>query len=102
MNEERLFELIEQVYAAAGTSEGWLTFLRNVRATFHGSTANLIRHDLHHRRGNMLVTSGADPDGRPRGPCTRTAPADRMRIPTTEAGEPGGQPVPAAGRMLQR
>jgi DNA-binding CsgD family transcriptional regulator len=63
MNEERLFELIEQVYAAAGTSEGWLAFLDNVRATFHGSTANLIRHDLHDRRGNMLVTSGADPGG---------------------------------------
>lgn len=63
MNDARLLELVRQVYAAPGTSDGWASFLDSLRETFHGSTANLIRHDLDDRRGNIQVTSGADPEG---------------------------------------
>ena len=63
MSERRFLELIDHLYAAPGSQAGWSRFLDQLRMTLHGATANLVRHDVHRRRGDMLVTSGSDPDG---------------------------------------
>ncbi|MCC7010801.1 MAG: hypothetical protein IT184_18460 [Acidobacteria bacterium] len=55
-----LFGLIQQLYAAPGSVDGWSTFLDRLRASLHGSTAHLISHDLQSRHGDMAATAGAD------------------------------------------
>ena len=45
---DRLLGLIERLYAAPGTVDGWNRFLDYLRAAIHGSTAHLISHDRHY------------------------------------------------------
>jgi DNA-binding CsgD family transcriptional regulator/PAS domain-containing protein len=59
----RLLELIQQLYTAPGTIEGWPAFLETLRVTVHGSGANLICHSLQSQKGTMLATVGYDADG---------------------------------------
>jgi DNA-binding CsgD family transcriptional regulator len=60
---DRLLGLIERLYAAPGTVDGWNLFLESLRTAVHGSTAHLISHDLRSHRGDMAANAGADLDG---------------------------------------
>lgn len=60
---DRLLGLIQQLYMAPGTIEGWHVFLDSLRMTMHGSGANLICHNLQSQKGTMVATVGYDPDG---------------------------------------
>lgn len=55
--------LIHALYAAPGTVDGWNTFLDRLRSTVHGSSANLISHDLQSQMGDVFATAGSDPEG---------------------------------------
>lgn len=59
---DHLLGLIQQLYASAGTTEGWHAFLDDLRVTLHGSAANLISHSRVSHTGNVMVTTLADPE----------------------------------------
>lgn len=57
-----LLSLIEEVYAAPGTTNGWVTFLEHACQTLHGSGANLVAHNLVAPEASILLTVGLDPE----------------------------------------
>jgi DNA-binding CsgD family transcriptional regulator/PAS domain-containing protein len=59
---DRLLALIEQLYAAPGTMDGWQAFLNDLRIAVDGSTASFISHDTQSRRGSITVHAQVDPD----------------------------------------
>ena len=60
---DRLVGLIDELYAAPGTEDGWRDFLGSLRTAVHGSGANLICHDRRSGRGTVLAFAGSDADG---------------------------------------
>ena len=61
--DHRVFTLIQQLYAAPGTTTGWQAFLESLRATMHGSGAHLVSHNLQSQTGTMIATVGQDVEG---------------------------------------
>lgn len=60
---ERLLGLIQKLYAAPGTVDGWYEFLDSLRTVIHGSGANLICHDPRAGTGTVVSFAGSDADG---------------------------------------
>lgn len=58
-----LLQLIQAVYAAPGSLEGWQAVLADVTRALHGSGAHFFAHDFASRAPQMLVTSTLDPEG---------------------------------------
>lgn len=54
---DRLLRLIEHLYEAPGSMEGWHGFLSELRTAVHGSAAHLISHDFTSHRGSVEFTS---------------------------------------------
>jgi DNA-binding CsgD family transcriptional regulator len=60
MNErDALLGLIQLLYAAPGTRDGWHAFLDSLRVTLHGSVANLICHNMPSHTGSFVATTMA-------------------------------------------
>lgn len=59
---DRLLRLIERVYAAPGTTEGWHAFLLDLYTSFHGAGANFISHDFTSHQADVAVTAGFAPE----------------------------------------
>jgi DNA-binding CsgD family transcriptional regulator len=59
---DRLLRLIQRVYAAPGSIEGWHDFLNDLYTSFHGSGANFISHDFTSHEGSVSVTAGFAPE----------------------------------------
>ncbi len=59
---DRLLRLIERVYAAPGSIEGWRGLLLDLHASFHGSGANFISHDFTSHQASVAVTAGFAPE----------------------------------------
>ena len=62
VSRDRLLQLIELVYAAPGSIEGWHGFLLDLSTSFHGSGANFISHDFTSHQANVAVTAGFAPE----------------------------------------
>jgi DNA-binding CsgD family transcriptional regulator len=60
---DRVLGLVEDLYAAPGTIEGWHTFLESLRRSLHGSSANLVSHHLQCRKSDIVANAGSDLDG---------------------------------------
>ena len=58
---DRLLQLIQRVYLAAGTVGGWQEFLDDLYTSFHGSGANFISHDFTSHDASVSVTAGFAP-----------------------------------------
>jgi DNA-binding CsgD family transcriptional regulator/PAS domain-containing protein len=58
----RLLRLIQGVYAAPGSSEGWHAFLLDLHTSFDGSGASFISHDFTSHQANVSVTAGLAPE----------------------------------------
>jgi DNA-binding CsgD family transcriptional regulator len=59
---DRLLRLIERVYAAPGSAEGWQAVLNDLYTSFHGSGANFIAHDFTSHQASVAVTAGFAPE----------------------------------------
>ena len=59
---DHVLGLIQQLYAAPGTTDGWHTFLDALRVAVNGSAASLISHRLEAHQGNITVNAHADPE----------------------------------------
>jgi DNA-binding CsgD family transcriptional regulator len=59
---DRYLALIHDLYAAPGSTEGWLAFLGRLRDTLRGSACNLITQDRRSGGSDLWVTSNADPE----------------------------------------
>jgi DNA-binding CsgD family transcriptional regulator/PAS domain-containing protein len=59
---DRLLRLIERVYAAPGSAEGWRAFLLDLSNSFDGSGASFISHDFTSHQANVSVTAGFAPE----------------------------------------
>jgi DNA-binding CsgD family transcriptional regulator/PAS domain-containing protein len=59
---DRLLRLIERVYAAPGSVEGWHGFLLDLCTSFHGAGANFISHDFTSYQASVSVTAGFAPE----------------------------------------
>jgi DNA-binding CsgD family transcriptional regulator/PAS domain-containing protein len=59
---DRLLRLIERIYAAPGSAEGWSDLLDDLYTTFHGSGASFIAHDFASHQGSVSVTAGFAPE----------------------------------------
>jgi DNA-binding CsgD family transcriptional regulator/CheY-like chemotaxis protein len=57
---DRLLRLVELVYAAPGSVEGWRQFLLALCGAIDGTAASFISHDLLSGSGDVAVTVGAD------------------------------------------
>jgi DNA-binding CsgD family transcriptional regulator/PAS domain-containing protein len=57
-----LLRLIERVYAAPGTVEGWRAFLSDLSHSFDGSGASFISHEFASRQASVAVTAGFTPE----------------------------------------
>jgi DNA-binding CsgD family transcriptional regulator/PAS domain-containing protein len=58
---DQLLRLVEQLYAAPGTSEGWQPFLEQLCDALNGSAANFISHNLAAANGCVTLTARTDP-----------------------------------------
>ena len=61
--EHNVLPLIELLYAAAGTADGWQAFLASLRLAMSASAAHLIAHDPEARRSDVAANAGSDPEG---------------------------------------
>jgi DNA-binding CsgD family transcriptional regulator len=59
---DRLLRLIERVYAAPGSVEGWHAFLLDLSSSLHGAGANFISHDFTSHHASVSVTAGFAPE----------------------------------------
>jgi DNA-binding CsgD family transcriptional regulator len=59
---DQLLRLIERVYAAPGSIEGWQDFLNDLYTSFHGSGASFISHDFTLHQAAVSVTAGFAPE----------------------------------------
>lgn len=59
-----LLTLIDQLYAAPGTLDGWQSFLASVTTVFNGTAATLISHRLDAQVGSITADAGFDPEVR--------------------------------------
>ncbi|HUE89654.1 MAG TPA: helix-turn-helix transcriptional regulator [Vicinamibacterales bacterium] len=59
---DRLLGLIQQLYAAPGTAEGWLPFLESLRIALHGSSSSLLCEDLRSQQCSVAATTTLDPE----------------------------------------
>ena len=57
---DRLLGLIETLYAAPGTDEGWPAFLNDLRAAMSGSAVSFISHDFRECHTGMMATTLTD------------------------------------------
>lgn len=55
---DRLLGLIDRLYAAPGSTEGWHDFLHHLFTSVHGSGAQFIAHDFTSHRASVSVTAG--------------------------------------------
>jgi hypothetical protein len=59
---DRLLRLIERVYAAPGSVEGWRALLSDLHTSFGGSGANFIAHDFSGHQASVSVSAGFAPE----------------------------------------
>ena len=59
---DQLLRLIERVYAAPGSAEGWQRFLLDLYTSFHGAGASFISHDFTSHEASVAVTAGFAPE----------------------------------------
>jgi DNA-binding CsgD family transcriptional regulator len=59
---DRLLGLIERVYAAPGSVEGWHGFLLDLYTSFHGAGASFISHEFTSHEASVSVTAGFAPE----------------------------------------
>jgi DNA-binding CsgD family transcriptional regulator/PAS domain-containing protein len=59
---DRLLGLIQQLYAAPGTTEGWHAFLESLRVAMDGSASSLLSQDLRSQQGSVAVATHVDPE----------------------------------------
>lgn len=57
-----LLELIQKLYAAPGTVEGWRAFLDELRIAMNGSGANLISQDLQSEKCSLGMSTVLSPE----------------------------------------
>jgi DNA-binding CsgD family transcriptional regulator/PAS domain-containing protein len=60
---DNLLGLIEKLYAAPGTTEGWHAFLESVRVAVDGSGSSLICQDQPSQQRTVAVAAQIDPEG---------------------------------------
>lgn len=58
---DRALALLQRLYAAPGSIEGWQAFLDALCATVDGCGANFISHDLRTHRAHVAATARTDP-----------------------------------------
>jgi DNA-binding CsgD family transcriptional regulator/PAS domain-containing protein len=59
---DHLLPLIQELYAAPGTVEGWHSFLESLRIALHGSAASLLSEDLQSQQCSFTATTLANPE----------------------------------------
>ena len=59
---DRLLELIQRVYAAPGSGEGWQDFLLHLCQSLDGTGASFVSHDFVSQQGSVSLTAGLDPE----------------------------------------
>jgi hypothetical protein len=58
---DRLLSLIDDLYAAPGTEQGWFLFLDSLCAAVNGSGASFISVNTRDSRSNVALTVRTDP-----------------------------------------
>ena len=59
---DQLLRLIQRVYAAPGSDEGWQDLMRDLYTSCHGSGASLISHDFSAHNASVSATAGFAPE----------------------------------------
>jgi DNA-binding CsgD family transcriptional regulator len=59
---DQLFELIQHLYAAPGSTEAWALFLDRLCTALSGCGASFISHDLRSHHANVALTVRTDPE----------------------------------------
>jgi DNA-binding CsgD family transcriptional regulator len=59
---DRLIRLIDLLYAAPGSDEGWSSFLLALCDDLNGSAASFLSHDVANRKASVLTTAKASPE----------------------------------------
>lgn len=57
---DRLLDLLEKLYAAPGTDDGWLAFLNDLQGAMSGSAVTFISHDFRERYTSTAMTTLTD------------------------------------------
>ena len=59
---DRLLALVQRLYAAPGSNEGWEDFLLDLRTAFEGTAASFVSHHFVSQQGSVSLTVGLDPE----------------------------------------